>query len=282
MTEHSQALYGEPAMGADELREWFDLPDFVAVVAERRDGLLVGYADLMALGERNRYWIDLRVPPGEHGESAADALLEAMEAAAAPGAEIKASAASVDDLAITSLQARGYEADRYSFRMQIALDGKLEPPSWPDGVALRPYVPGRDDEAIYEVQEETFADMSDYTSVSYETWRGLAFLGSHDPSLWFLAVDGDEIAGISLCRPEWEGDAELGWVSTLGVRRPWRRRGLGLALLLHSFAELQARGKRFAGLGVDGQSPTGALQLYERGGMHVARRFDHFAKTLPA
>jgi mycothiol synthase len=268
-------------LGEDELREWFDFPDFVAVLAEQPDGRLLGYADLMAPAERSRFFIDLRVPRGERAEAAADALLEAMEAAAEPGAEVKASAASIDGAAIESLRARGYEPDRYSFRMQIALDGELEPPSWPDGVALRPYEPGRDDEAIYRVQDETFADMFDYTSVSYDVWRGFAFRGTHDPELWFLAVDGDAIAGISLCRPDWEGNAELGWISTLGVRRPWRRRGLGLALLLHSFAELKARGKPFAALGVDGQSPTGALQLYERGGMHVARRFDGFKKQLP-
>jgi mycothiol synthase len=269
-------------MGAEELRQWFELPDFIALVAEQGEGRLLGYADRMTLGERNRVWIDLRVPPGEHAQAATDALLAAMEAGAGPGAEIKASVASTEELATAALVSRGYAPDRYSFRMQIALDGELEPPSWPDGIALRPYVPDRDDEEIYRVQEETFADMFDYTSVSYERWRGFAFLGAHDPSLWFLAVDEEEIVGISLCRPELEGNRELGWVSTLGVRRPWRRRGLGLALLLHSFAELKARGKRVAGLGVDGQSPTGAVQLYERGGMHVARRFDQYSKTLPA
>ena len=66
----------------------------------------------------------------------------------------------------------------------------------------------------------------------------------------------------------------------LGVRRPWRRRGLGRALLLHAFGEFRARGKRGAGLGVDGLNPTGAVRLYEQAGMHVARRFDQYAKPL--
>jgi ribosomal protein S18 acetylase RimI-like enzyme len=67
-------------------------------------------------------------------------------------------------------------------------------------------------------------------------------------------------------------------VSVLGVRRPWRRRGLGRALLLHSFRALRERGKPRVGLGVDGSNPTGAVQLYEAAGMRVVRRFDHWEK----
>jgi ribosomal protein S18 acetylase RimI-like enzyme len=59
----------------------------------------------------------------------------------------------------------------------------------------------------------------------------------------------------------------MGWVATLGVRRPWRKRGLGLALLEHSFVELQRRGSRRVGLGVDAQNITGATRLYEKAGM---------------
>ncbi len=82
-------------------------------------------------------------------------------------------------------------------------------------------------------------------------------------------MDGDEIAGINLCRPQSFDDAEVGWVGTLGVRRQWRKRGMGLALLRHSFNEFYRRGKRKVGLGVDAQNLTGALRLYENAGMHV-------------
>ena len=66
----------------------------------------------------------------------------------------------------------------------------------------------------------------------------------------------------------------------LGVRRPWRRRGLGTALLRHSFRELRARGCERARLMVDGENLTGAVQLYERAGMHVARRAERYWKEL--
>ena len=93
-------------------------------------------------------------------------------------------------------------------------------------------------------------------------------------------MDGDEIAGISLCRPSSYDDPDLGWVNILGVRREWRKRGIGLALLQHSFGEFYRRGKRKVGLGVDAENLTGALKLYEQAGMHIHLAFDLFEKTI--
>jgi ribosomal protein S18 acetylase RimI-like enzyme len=105
---------------------------------------------------------------------------------------------------------------------------------------------------------------------------------SFDPTLWFLAMDGNEVAGISLCRKNSYDNPDLGWVNTLGVRRAWRKRGIGLALLRHSFGELYRRGKRMAGLGVDAENLTGALRLYENAGMHAHLSFDLFEKEIRA
>ena len=103
-----------------------------------------------------------------------------------------------------------------------------------------------------------------------------------DPTLLFLAMDDDEIAGFNICRAAAYDDLEVGWVGTLGVRRPWRKRGIGLALLRHSFSEFYRRGKRKVGLGVDAQNLTGALRLYEQAGMHIHRAFDQYEKELRA
>ena len=88
---------------------------------------------------------------------------------------------------------------------------------------------GEDDRSVYEVQEETFADQLDHERLSYDEWRHWTFGQTFDPELLFLAEDGDELAGIVIARPERGGDETLGWISVLGVRRPWRRRGLGRA-----------------------------------------------------
>jgi ribosomal protein S18 acetylase RimI-like enzyme len=64
------------------------------------------------------------------------------------------------------------------------------------------------------------------------------------------------------------------------VRRPWRKKGLGLALLTHSFGEFYKRGMKTIGLGVDASNPTGATRLYQRAGMTVASEFLTFEKEL--
>jgi ribosomal protein S18 acetylase RimI-like enzyme len=69
-------------------------------------------------------------------------------------------------------------------------------------------------------------------------------------------------------------------VNSLSVRRPWRRRGLGLALLQHAFGEFYRRDTMTVALGVDAQSLTGATRLYERAGMHVDRQYAVYEKEL--
>ena len=69
-------------------------------------------------------------------------------------------------------------------------------------------------------------------------------------------------------------------MSTLGVRRAWRKQGLGLALLLQSFRDFQRRGTHTIGLGVDASNPTGATRLYKKAGMTVAGEYVLYEKTL--
>lgn len=269
------------------MRSWFEVPDLVMLVAELHDGRIGGYADLMDQAqEHRRFGIDLRVPPGEHDVEIAAALLEAMEDQAAQhsrgDASVRVFVPSPYELALRLVRDRGYEVFRHSFQMRMDVDGELAGPCWSEGISVRTFVPGQDDEAVYEAQQEAFADHFESARWPYESWRRWAFTESFDPSLWFLAEEGAEIAGVCLCRGEAGAGGELGWVDSLGVRGPWRRRGIGRALLLYAFAEFRARGRTGVGLGVDGLSPTGAVRLYEQAGMHVARRFDQYKKPLPS
>ena len=98
-----------------------------------------------------------------------------------------------------------------------------------------------------------------------------------DALLWFIAMDGEQIAGISLCEHQ-HGIGD--YVGSLGVRRPWRKQGLGQALLLHSFGEFYHRGIKKVSLNVDGESLTGATRLYESVGMHVVRQQYRYEKEM--
>ncbi len=172
-------------------------------------------------------------------------------------------------------EAAGFKPIRYNWRMEITLQTAPEPVSWPKGVELRPFIPGQHDRLVYDAHQESFLDHWGHTPVPYEAWelRKLK-VEDFDPSLWHIAWDGDQIAGISTCR--FRGG--IGWVGTLGVRRPWRKQGLGYALLMHSFAEFYRRGQNVIGLGVDSSNPTGATRLYERAGMHIASEFVIYEK----
>ena len=66
----------------------------------------------------------------------------------------------------------------------------------------------------------------------------------------------------------------------LGVRRPWRGRGLGRALLHRAFAEFWNRGLPRVTLGVDAENPHGATKLYESVGMEVESSMLTFEKAL--
>ena len=62
-----------------------------------------------------------------------------------------------------------------------------------------------------------------------------------------------------------------GWVSSVGVRGPWRRRGIARALVAESLRVLRDAGMTTAGLGVDAENANGALGVYEATGFHVVR-----------
>jgi ribosomal protein S18 acetylase RimI-like enzyme len=174
---------------------------------------------------------------------------------------------------------RGYEPGRSSFTMEAALAGPPAVPSPPDGIELRTYGNG-DDEVVRLLVNETFAGSPGHHDLTDEKFREF-YLGSRgvDPSLWTIAWAGREPAGFVLAYPEHVGEPGLGWIGTLGVREPWRRRGLGGTLLRFAFAELYARGLRRVGLGVDTDNESGAVGLYERAGMRVVRRFDNWARV---
>lgn len=179
------------------------------------------------------------------------------------------------------LEKQGYKNIRSSWRMNIKLDAAPPHPVWPERITLQTLAENMSlFRAVYEADEEAFEDHWGHMPMKFEEWERWTSKREHyDPSLWFLAMDGDQIAGVALCQDDKESGA---WVHSLGIRRPWRRKGLGLALLHHAFGEFYRRGLYDVYLGVDAQSLTGATRLYERAGMHVVRRAYTYEKELQA
>jgi ribosomal protein S18 acetylase RimI-like enzyme len=278
-------LLGRPSEeSAAGVARWFDLPTVDAAGDMRLalDGETpVGYADVAAPEDGSpKAWVDLRALTDR--EDALLLLFGWAQARAAeragPGGHVHFFVDERDAATRELLAGAGYAIVRSSFEMERALDGGLPSPSWPDGIALRPFQE-KDSALVRAAHEEAFEDHWGYTPSTLESWRAYHLGGGSDTSLWQIAWSGGEIAGVALNEGRRGEDEAIGWVSVLGVRRPWRRQGLGEALLWASFAAFAAAGRRAAGLGVDTENTTGAVALYERVGMHVVRRADTWEKA---
>jgi GNAT superfamily N-acetyltransferase len=183
------------------------------------------------------------------------------------------------------LARRGMDLVRQFQTRAVRFDSPPAEPAWPSGIQIATMRDVSQLADIVRATRDAFADHWGHVEQPFEIEYALRLhyvsnTPDFDPTLWFLAMDGEEIAAVSLCREKSDFDSELGWVGTLGVRRPWRRQGLGLAMLLHSFGAFKRRGRAGAALRVDGANLTGATRLYERAGMEVVEQMDVYEKEL--
>jgi mycothiol synthase len=273
MNAHQLAAFGEADITADELRTWLTT-SYVKVEMDIRllehDGRLVGYADV----DRTRedpptWWCDVKVAPDAAADEVLRELVGWLDERAATG-RLRVWTSETDRRVTDVLDALAFVPVRHSYRMEIDLDAEPRRPVWPAGIAVRTAT-ADDHRRIYDAVVEVWQDTNDPYDDTFEDWSHWNVdRESYDPTLWFLALADGELAGFSICRQN-DVDPSAGYVGLLGVRRPWRRQGLGEALLLHSFAAFRERGWTRGTLGVDASSPTGATRLYERAGMSVYR-----------
>jgi mycothiol synthase len=227
-------------------------------------------------GRGGKAWLDLQGTPTPE-------LLSWVEGRARERGFVRALGGHWDgNMALKALlEQAGYRLIRHSWRMRVALADVVEEPAWPQGITVRAFRPG-DERVFYDVHQESFADHWEHDEPDpYDEWaHWLLQPPAFQPELWFLAEEDGEPAGIEINHERLPEEPGVGWIGILGVRREWRRRGLGRALLLHAFHEFRARGLTAAGLGVDAASLTGATRLYESVGMHVSAQYDFYEKQL--
>jgi mycothiol synthase len=283
---------GDPTVTTteDDLRRFWSDPDFDmetdAWVVETPDGRIVGYQEFYDKHAHAAMVGDGYVHPQFHGLGIGTAMLRILEQRAREEmklaqpdlrAYLRNGVPANDQAACTLHENEGYQPIRFSWHMEIRLQEAPPASSFPAGIELRPFNLEEQNHAVYEAHEEAFSDHWGHVRGTFEGWNHhVVDREKFDPSLWFIAWDGDQIAGYSLCRYRMES----GWVGSVGVRRPWRRRGLAEALLLHSFGEFYRRGTTTIGLGVDAQNPTGATRLYKKAGMYVASESVIYEKEL--
>jgi mycothiol synthase len=263
-----RALRGESEWSTTDTLDWWrGLADHgEAWVVEDPGGDVIAVVGLFHRGDRFDGWI--AVDPERKGGELDEALVDHAEqrVKAAGGERLTLGALAQDLVAQRLFERLGYTLVRRFYRMTIELTEEPRPPEWPEGISCTTFDP-KDARAFHDAVADAFAENWDFAPMEFEVWkRHRVEAPDFDPTLWFVARDGDEIAGVARCEAErWGG----GWVAMLGVRKPWRRLGLGEALLRRAFCEFHSRDERRVGLGVDALNESGATRLYERAGMEV-------------
>ncbi len=273
------SLYGESTFSHADLEgEWSEI-DVSRDARVVRDGdRIVGYGVVRERGEPWR--VEGYVRPDALGRGIGGLIATGLEAEAAGcGARrIQNSVLEADSAARHLLESLGYAAVRVFREMRIELETPPSAPVWPGGLRVVPFEASGDAREFHAAHQEAFADAWDFKPRDFDSWSKLTLgSGRFDPGLWCVVRAEDQIVAGTICTADTYGG---GFVQALFVRRPWRKRGVGAALLGESFRRLFGRGERSVGLGVDAASATGAFRLYERAGMTPALGWVLYEKEL--
>jgi ribosomal protein S18 acetylase RimI-like enzyme len=293
--------YGEPDAELEDLQSawsqidlqrdaWLALAPADGMSADDTSADAFSAADLIAYGAvsiyRQELQIDLYLDPSYQDLDLATTLLARCEARGTKIAEEQGRAlvartyvAHNNQRLAEIVTGAGYHLANIHYQMEVRLDGPPTPPCWPEGITgvctARAAVPGQDDRAIYRLVERAFARPG-RRPVSFDEWADLMVrVDAYDPDLWFLALAGEQLAGVCLGLT-YPG---LGWVRQLAVAEDWRRKGLGTALLNHAFGVFKSRGYQRAGLAVEVKNEE-ARAFYQQAGLRPTRQHDEYAKTI--
>jgi len=181
------------------------------------------------------------------------------------------------------LHKKGYTAVRYAYSMMRPFSDPIQVTPMPEGLEIRT-VPRDQFRKVWEADQEAFKDHWGYVPGTYNDYQRWLENPLHDPNLWRVAWDGDQVAGMVLNFLNQEENEEYnrkrGWTEDICVRRPWRRRGLARALLTRSLQMFKDMGMDHAVLGVDTENLSGALELYQSVGFQVEKRYTDYRKKV--
>jgi mycothiol synthase len=262
--------------------------DFFAAVDDRDE--IVGMSLAMLNPRTGSAFGNLAIHPDHRRSTVGAELLQHLEAQMLKRGETETpsekpvyltlQALDTQDYETNLLQSCGYEDVRTFYEMAIVFDAAIEAPTFPSGIEIRPFDRENHARAVHAAQQEAFRDHWGHAEDSpFEEWVKRFENPRFKSDMYYIAWDGNTVAGVALCAIT-EGETDMGSVDILGVRRPYRKQGLGMALLRYAFHRFQQQGLSKGHLGVDASSKTNAVALYERAGMHINRRAIAYRKVL--
>lgn len=298
--EHAE-INQQRAFDAESIRSDWQSPKFSLVDSSRAvldaDGYPVAFVTVWDEDDPPVHvWVSWTIDPAYWSDALALALLRWAEMRAQsaidrcpPGTRVTlhSGAAVEHEGRQRVMQAYGMNPIRYFLHMRIDMEAVPPAPQIPDGLRIRAVRYPEELEATVETLVEAFRDHWGFIERPFdqemEFWHHMLSTDKlFDPALWWIAEDvtNGKFAAICLCRIEEWSEPTASYVWELGVRPEYRKRGLALAMLHHSFGEFWKRDRKTVTLYVDGDSLTGAVRLYERAGMHPDRRHANYEKEL--
>ncbi|HEY0696247.1 MAG TPA: mycothiol synthase [Micromonospora sp.] len=245
----------------------------VHLVVHDPDGTLVGYAQLDP-GQGDGQVAELVTHPTHRrrgiGRALARALLDTADTA--PTGPLRVWAHGDHPSAAALALDLGFDRVRVLWQLRRRLTDPVPEPVLPDGVRLRAFRPGEDDEAWLRVNRRAFADHPEQGRWTHDDLRVRMSEPWFDPAGFLLAVDGstDRLLGFHWTKvhgvaeaPDSSPTDPIGEVYVLGVDPETHGGGLGRALTLAGLRHLRDRGLSRAMLYVD-ESNGAAMALYTR------------------
>jgi GNAT superfamily N-acetyltransferase len=267
-----------------ELLDCFDDP-YVDMargsIAAWDGGRMVGHHWMKArsaAGPAHEFWQIGGVDPAYRGRGIGARLLAWAEEAARPLHEERfpgAPLALVDGHVVGSAASErlfaqlGYDQVRWYRNMVVddlaATVAALPESPVPDGVEFRVFSEERSADAL-RVRNDAFRDHYGSVPQSPEGWAhftGGAAFRAESSYIAYGRADGQPLA-IALGEEAHPEEGRELHIALVGTARAGRKRGIASALLAHVLREARAAGYTRSSLGVDADSPTGAVGLYER------------------
>jgi mycothiol synthase len=231
---------------------------------------LVGYAHLDTTDAVEGASAELAVRPSMRGRGLGRVLVESLVGETTDRTRLRLWAHGQNTGAAELAASMGFKRERVLWQMRRSLFAPVPAPTWPEGVTVRTFVVGQDEQAWLDVNNRAFAihpDQGEWTLHDVEVREKEPWF---DPDGFFLAERDGTLVGFHWTKihgadPSGHEHAHepIGEVYVVGVDPSMQGHGLGPALTLRGLQHLRARGLSQCMLYVD-ETNTNAIRTYER------------------